>query len=240
MKAFFKITVNLLCLTSILSCKTKEIVPIPPILEAITVSETTISSTRFSSAIIDVGNQYISDYGFVYAETNAMPTLADSKISHGAITVVNVVPFKFSDIIQGLKTSTTYYARNYATIASETIFGPTISFKTADIIQPTIKTDAVILIFTTTAKLRGIVEAKGTFDVNEYGICWSASNNLPTTSDSKSSKEKNVSIFPTIYSEDATNLIPNTSYYFRAFVVSNGMTTYGNTLTFKTLVNKSL
>ena len=217
------------------SCKTKEIVPIPPILDTITISETTISSTQFSSAITDVGNQYISDYGFVYAETNSSPTLADSKISHGAISAVNVTPFKFSDVIQGLKTNTNYYSRSYATIASGTIFGPTITFKTADIIQPTIKTDAVILVFPTTAKLRGIIVTKGTFDVSEYGICWSASNNLPTTSDSKSSKLGNVNVFPTIFSEDATKLIPNTSYYFRAFVISNGVTTYGNTLTFKTL-----
>lgn len=222
------------------SCKTKEIEPIPPILGNITISETTISSTRFSGAITDVGNQSITDYGFVYSETNTMPTLTDSKISHGAISANNVVPFNFSDVIQGLKASTNYYARCYATTKSGTIFGPMISFKTDDIIQPTIKTDAVILVFTTSAKLRGIVEAKGTFDVSEYGICWSASNNLPTTKDSKSSKEKNISIFPTIYNEDATNLTPNTSYYFRAFVVSNGITTYGNTLTFKTLVNKSL
>lgn len=235
-----KIVSFVFVLLAINSCKTKDVVPILPTLATIIISETTISSAQFSSAITDVGNQSITDYGFVYSETNTMPTLTDSKISYGAISANNFAPFNFSEAIQGLKASTNYYARCYATTKSETIFGPTISFKTADIIQPTIKTDAVILIFTTTAKLRGIIEAKGTFDVNEYGICWSASNNLPTTSDSKSSKEKNVSIFPTIYSEDATNLIPNTSYYFRAFVVSNGMTTYGNTLTFKTLANKAL
>ena len=235
MNKYLKVIATLFYLTSINACKIKQIPPIPPILDTITISETTISSTRFSSAITDVGNQYISDYGFVYAETNTTPTLADSKISHGAIAAVNVAPFKFSDVIQGLKTSTTYYVRSYSTIASGTIFGPTITFKTADIIQPTIKTDAVILVFPTTAKLRGTIEAKGTFSVSEYGICWSASNILPTTSDSKSSKVESISIFPTIYSEDATNLLPNTSYYFRAFVVSNGVTTYGNTLIFNTL-----
>ncbi len=240
MKKYLKFIVALLLVPIIHACKTKEIAPIPPILDTIAISETTISSTRLSSAITDVGNQYISDYGFVYAETNAIPTLADSKISHGAVTAVNLSPFKFSDVIQGLKTSTTYYARSYSTITSGTVFGPTITFKTADIILPTIKTDAVILVFPTTSKLRGIIETKGTYDISEYGICWSASNNVPTTSDSKSSKTGNISIYPTIYSEDATNLIPNTSYYFRAFVVSNGVTSYGNTLTFKTLESKSL
>lgn len=235
MKTYLKAIITFLFLIIVVTCKTKEIIPIPPILDTTTVSETTISSARFSSGITDVGNQYISDYGFVYSENNATPTLADSKISLGAISTADVVPLKFSEVIKGFKTSSNYYVRAYSTISSNTFFGPVTIFKTADLIQPSIKTDAVLLVFTTTAKLRGIVETKGTFDVSEYGICWSASNNLPTMSDSKLSKVGTLGVYPSIYSEDATNLIPNTSYYFRAFVVSNGVYSYGNTLTFKTL-----
>jgi hypothetical protein len=235
MKTYLKAVITFLFLAIVITCKTKEVIPIPPILDTITVSETTISSARLSSAITDVGNQYISNYGFVYSENNSTPTLADSKISLGAISNADVIPLKFSEVIQGLKKSSNYYARAYSTISSNTVFGPVTIFKTADLIQPSIKTDAVLLVFTTTAKLRGIVETKGTFDLSEYGICWSASNNLPTISDSKSSKVETLGVYPTIYSEDATNLIPNTSYYFRAFVVSNGVYSYGNTLTFKTL-----
>ncbi|WP_435355162.1 hypothetical protein [Emticicia sp. SJ17W-69] len=216
------------------SCKTKEIVPIPPTLAVVSTSELTINSARLSSEISDIGNQYISDYGVVYSETNATPTLADSKISHGAVAASNIVPVKFSDVIQGLKPSTNYYARSYSIIASGVVFGQITTFKTTDIIQPSVKTDAVILVFETSAKLRGIIESKGTYDVSEYGICWSATNAIPTTADFKSSKT-NLSVFPTIYTEDANNLTPNTSYYFRAFLVSNGITSYGNVLTFKTL-----
>lgn len=216
------------------SCTTKEIVPIPPVLGIISTSELTINSVRLSSEISDIGNQLISDYGFVYSETNATPTLADSNISHGAVAASNIAPVKFSDVIQGLKPSTNYYARSYSIIASGVVFGQITTFKTTDIIQPSVKTDAVILIFETSAKLRGIIENKGTYDVSEYGICWSATNAIPTTTDPKSSKT-NLSVFPTIYTEDANNLTPNTSYYFRAYVVSNGLTSYGNVLTFKTL-----
>jgi hypothetical protein len=235
MKTYLKAIITFIFLIFVIACKPKEIVPIPPVLDTITVSETTISTVRFSSAITDIGNQYISDYGFVFSENNAIPTLADSKISFGAITAANVVLLKFSEEIKGLKISSNYYARAYATISTNTFFGPAIIFKTADLIQPTIKTEAVLLVFTTTAKLQGIIETKGTFDVSEYGILWSASNNLPTISDSKSSKVGTLGVYPTIYSEDAINLIPNTNHYFRAFVVSNGITSYGNMLTFKTV-----
>ncbi|PLK42457.1 hypothetical protein [Emticicia sp. TH156] len=234
MKKTFPILVTVLSLTVISSCKTKEIVPVPPTLDTITVAETTFASVLLSCAISNVGNQSISDYGFVYSETNATPTLADSRIAHGAVSDPKVASIKFSDVVKGLKPSTNYFARSYSVIASGTVFGPVMTFKTADVIQPAIKTDAVILVFTTSAKLRGIVETKGSFDVSEYGICWSSTNNLPTTTDSKSGKT-NISVFPTIYTVDATNLTPNTAYYFRAFVVSNGVTTYGDALKFNTL-----
>lgn len=240
MKNPIKLLLLFLFLIAYNSCKTKEIAPIPPTLDAVTISETTIVSARLSSAVSNVGNQYISDYGFVYAETNATPTLVDSKISHGAITATTVAPVKFSDVVQGLKPSTNYFVRSYTIIASGAVFGQVITFKTSDIIPPVVKTDAVILVFENTAKLRGILESKGTYDISEYGICWSASNNLPITTDAKSSKTIQPNVFPTIYTEDATKLTPNTTYYFRAFVVSNGVTSYGNTLTFKTLAIKAL
>jgi hypothetical protein len=224
---FFIIMIN--------SCKTKDIVPIPPTLDATTITDTTTASTKLLGTISNLGNQYISDYGFVFSDINAAPTLADSKISLGAISAKSVSPLKFSDILQGLKINTNYYVRSYTTIASGTIYGQVTQFKTLDIIQPTIKTDAVILVFTTTAKLRGIIETKGTYDISEYGFCWSTSNNLPTTADTMSSKKINPTIFPTIYTEDISDLTPNTTYYFRAFIISNGVTSYGNSLTFKTL-----
>jgi hypothetical protein len=233
-----KNTFIIVSLTLLFSCKSNEITPVFPILGTITISETTIASARFASEIMNVGNQTILDYGFVYAETNTTPTLADSKTSHGAITMNNSTSDNFSDVVQGLKPNTNYYVRSYATTASGSVFGQTSTFKTSEIIQPGIKTDAVILVFINTAKLRGIVESKGTYDISEYGICWSSNNVIPTTADSKSSKMINLTIFPTMYTEDATNLTANTTYYFRAFVISNGVTFYGNTLTFSTLANR--
>lgn len=225
----------ILCILALLSCKTKEITPIPPTLDIVNVSEINISSAKISTNILNLGNQYISEFGFVYSETNPTPIITDSKLSHGDIKASNSTSLKFNDELQNLKLNTNYYIRSYTTIASGTIYGQVTQFKTLDIIQPAIKTDAVILVFTTTAKLRGIIETKGTYDISEYGFCWSSSNNLPTTADTMSSKKINPTIFPTIYTEDISDLTPNTTYYFRAFIISNGVTTYGNSLTFKTL-----
>lgn len=217
------------------SCKIKEITPIPPTLDIVKISEISFNSAKISSNIIDLGNQYISDYGFVYSETNQIPLITDTKLSHGDIKAINSTSLVIKDELLSLKPNTNYYIRSFTTISSGTIYGPVSQFKTLNIIQPSIKTDAIILAFTTTAKLRGIIESKGTYDISEYGFCWSSSNNLPTTADTMASKKISPTIFPTIYMEDAANLTPNTTYYFRAFVVSNGVISYGNTLTFKTL-----
>ncbi|GAB2643964.1 hypothetical protein GCM10027035_42700 [Emticicia sediminis] len=218
-----------------ISCKKPEVVVTPPTLDVVTISEVSTASVRLSSNITDSGNQDISDYGFVYSETNASPTLDDSKTVHGAIDPVTPTPIAFTDVIQNLKPNTTYNVRAYSTIASGPVFSNSFIFKTTNIVQPKIRTDAASSISTNSAKLQGTLEAKGTFDISEYGIVWSSTNASPTTSDSKIAKTGNVTTFPSSFTFEITNLAVNTNYNYRAYVISNGVTTYANTLNFRTL-----
>lgn len=233
MKNIIKIFFCLAIIT--ISCKKPEVVVTPPTLDVVTISEVSTASVRLSSSITDSGNQDISDYGFVYSETNASPTLSDSKTVHGAIDPITPTPIAFTDIIKNLKPNTTYNVRAYSTISSGPVFSNVISFKTTNISQPKIRTDAASSISINSAKLQGTLEAKGTFDISEYGIVWSATNTSPTTSNSKVAKTGNVTTFPSSFTFDITNLAVNTNFNYRAYVISNGVTTYANTLTFKTL-----
>lgn len=217
------------------SCsKTKEVTPVPPTVEIAAVSELTINSARFNGQISNSGNQDISDYGFVYSESNAAPTLSDAKVSHGAVSQGTPTPVTISDQIQSLKTGTTYNVRAYAVIASGPVYSSSVSFKTSDLVQGTLSTDGSTGVTIFTAKLQATIKSKGTYTISEYGICWSASNANPTTSDPKGTISGSPVSFPAAFSVDATNLIANTSYNFRAYFISNGITTYGNTLSFKT------
>ena len=235
MKTFIKKNIYFLVLAGILSCKEKEVIPTPPTLDAIVVSEVTTASVRLNSAISNSGTQDISDYGFVYSQTNATPGMNDSKTTHGLVDPMKPTPLDFSDVIQGLKPSTSYYARAYSIIPTGEILGEVKSFKTSDIVQPKVKTDLSTNVSLTSATLQGTVEARGTYDITEYGICWSATNTNPTTADSKASKAGNITTFPSTFTVEATNLTINTTYSFRAYTVSNGVISYGNALTFKTL-----
>lgn len=228
-----KIYVCLVLIT--IGCKKPEVEITPPTLDIVTIAEVSTASARLSSNITDSGNQDITDYGFVYSENNASPTLSDLKTSHGAIDPVTPTPISFTDIVQNLKPNTTYHVRAYTSISTGPVFSNVITFKTSDIVQPKIRTDVATSITINSAKMQGTLETKGTFDISEYGIVWSSTNASPTTSDSKIAKTGNVTTFPSSFTFEITNLAVNTNYYYRAYVISNGVTTYANTLSFRTL-----
>ena len=138
MKNFIK---TILIISIIASCKRQEVEPKPPTLDVITITEISTASARLSSNISDSGSQDITDYGFVYSETNASPTLSDSKTSKGAIDPTTPTPIAFTDVIQNLKPNTTYNVRAYSVISSGPVFSNTTTFKTSDIVQPKIRTD---------------------------------------------------------------------------------------------------
>ncbi|MFN8431496.1 MAG: hypothetical protein U0V04_16070 [Spirosomataceae bacterium] len=208
---------------------------IMPGFSEIVVSEIGVSTAKIAGSINDSGNQDVSDHGFVYAENNPSPTITDFKVSKGAIDRVTPTPIDFSETISNLKINSEYHIRAYAQVGEVTVYGESVKFKTLNIIQPGIKTVTATAITHNTASMQGAIESKGTYDISEYGIVLSSSNSNPTVNDTKLSKTGNISSFPSSFSLDATNLQANTTYNYRAYVISNGVTTYGSVLTFKTL-----
>jgi len=80
-----------------------------------------------------------------------------------------------------------------------------------------------------TATFNASVAANAT--VTDKGICYSSTNNTPTTNDSKVSKGSGTGDFIAKLSD----LIPNTSYYARPYAIVNGTTFYSSVKTFTTL-----
>ncbi|RWY45984.1 cadherin-like beta sandwich domain-containing protein, partial [Mucilaginibacter gilvus] len=66
----------------------------------------------------------VSARGVVYSSSNQTPTIADNKTTNGSGTGI------FSASITGLSSSTTYYARSYATSTAGTGYGPVVTFAT--------------------------------------------------------------------------------------------------------------
>ena len=97
--------------------------------------------------------------------------------------------------------------------------------------SPIVNTTNAFSISTTSVTTGGNVTSEGTASVNLRGVCWSTNQN-PTIADGQSFDGSGIGAF----SSNITGLTPNTTYYVRAYATSTVGTSYGNQITFSTLV----
>ena len=144
-----------------------------------TIEASAISQTAATvSGIVNAssGVQLVSK-GICYS-TSASPTTADiTKIDPATSTG------DFSCTLGNLNPSTTYYAKAFATTASGSTYGETVSFTTQAAITPILSPTTVSSITTTGALLSGNVTHSGKSNVTSRGFCYSATVTTPTTSD---------------------------------------------------------
>lgn len=135
----------------------------------------------------------------------------------------------FNSSIIGLTASTTYYVRAYATNSAGTAYGSQVSFTTTSLISLPIVTTNTISSISQTAAFGGGTATSIGAPITYSGICWSTTS-TPTTSNSTSMNSVNSLSF----TNNLTALLPNTTYYVRAFATNILGTTYGNQVSFTT------
>ena len=96
-------------------------------------------------------------------------------------------------------------------------------------VPPTVTTDSISNCTFSTAICGGEVTATGGSAVTERGVCWSTTPN-PTRRNSYAISGSGTSSF----TANLSLLIPNTTYYVRAFAISMGGIAYGNEVVFTT------
>ena len=112
---------------------------------------------------------------------------------------------------------------------------------TVTLTPPTITTLSVAINVTaTTAQSGGIINSSGGNYVTADGVCYSSTNPLPTTADSKT-RDSVVSggVVVTNFTSKLINLTANTVYYVRAYATNSIGTSYGNVVTFTTRATTS-
>lgn len=95
---------------------------------------------------------------------------------------------------------------------------------------PDLTTQAVTDITTSAAKSGGTISSDGGASITARGVCWST-NATPTIADAKTSDGISVGTF----ASTITGLMPNTTYYVRAYATNSAGTGYGTAMSFKTL-----
>lgn len=145
----------------------------------------------------------------------------------------------FLSNLSGLSGSTTYYVRAYATNSAGTGYGNEVSFKSNEISLATLTTTNVTAITSTTALSGGKIPSDGGTKVTEWGVCWSTSQN-PTIADQTIKitygldNFDNYVVTDTIFTSVLTGLIPNTTYFVKAYAINSLGIAYGNKVSFIT------
>jgi hypothetical protein len=160
------------------------------------------------------GGSTVTQQGFVWS-TSTNPTTALTTKSIGA-----------SVTITGLLPNTIYYLRAYAINTSGTSYSNEITFTTLALTAPVFNTLAnASTVTTSSAYVASSIQNNGGSTITQQGFVWNTSTN-PTTA----LTTKTIGSFANL-----TALLPNTTYYVKAYAINANGTSYSNEVTFTTL-----
>jgi uncharacterized protein (TIGR02145 family) len=167
----------------------------------------------------------VTTYGFCWS-TNQHPTIADN-------TFVCTDPNPIFDVnITGLAPATTYYIRPFGTNIAGTAYGTEIAATTKALL-PTITTNNVTDMTTISANCGGTITSDGGASITKRGIMWSElSNPSFNITDIKTNETNTGALGTSTY--PLSNLLPNTTYYVRAYCLNSSGYAYGDILSFTT------
>ena len=175
--------------------------------------------------ITDLGAPPPTQHGVCW-NTTGTPTIGDGKTEEGPASATGA----FTSNMTGLSPNITYYVRAYVTDAVGTIYGNQVSFAIGGQL-PTVTTQAVTGIGTTTADGNGNITDLGSPNPTQHGVCWNTTG-TPTITDCKT--EKGAVSATGAFASHLTGLSANTTYYVRAYATNTAGTSYGTEVSFAT------
>ena len=159
-------------------------------------------------------------------KTSSGPTISDSHTSDGAVSSTGA----FTSSMTGLTANTTYYVRAYITDVTGTIYGDEVSFSTLANEPGTVSTEPVTNLSAVSVTANGSVGSLSPSGTTSKGFCWNSSPDVSTLNSKAGLGTASVGSF----SYNITGLLPNTTYYLRAYIIDITGTTYGDEVSFTT------
>ena len=189
-----------------------------------------VTGVRYVDALVNAtvtsdGGEFILLRGVILA-THPAPTIQDTVYFFSGMGAGT-----FVTRCDGLAPATTYYVRAFATNALGTSYGAELSFTTNALTVPTLTTQTVSSITNSTAVAGGNITDDGGTPILGRGICWALAPS-PTTASACSSEGVGSGSFISL----ATGLTSATTYHLRAYATNAQGTSYGNDLSFTTVV----
>jgi formylglycine-generating enzyme required for sulfatase activity len=202
-------------------CK-KEPRKVIPTITSATITSITSTTAMFGGDIASDGNSAVIARGVCWSDKQ-FPTIEDYKTTDG------IGIGSFSSSLSGLIPGMTYYVRAYATNRVGTVYGEQSTFTTLPTF-PTILTTDILSIAERKATGSGNITSNGGATIITSGVCWSTSPN-PSITDNKTADGSVQGSFTSLIS----NLIPETTYYIRAYAINSVGCAYGQQQSFTTL-----
>jgi uncharacterized protein (TIGR02145 family) len=166
------------------------------------------------------GGGTVTERGIVW-NTSGNPTVNNNRVASGSGTGVYVVN------ITGLSAGSNYFVRAYAVNPFGFSYGLEIPFSTLTGLA-TLTTNIVFSQGTTATSGGNITDSGGSIII-ERGVVWNTNGN-PTILDNKTTDGTGTGIFTSFL----VGLIPNTTYYLKAYAKNVEGIAYGNQITFTT------
>jgi uncharacterized protein (TIGR02145 family) len=226
MKNIFRIAEIILIIVILISCD-KEDKSTLPFLTTTIVTEITQTGAFSGGTVNSDGGADVTARGICW-DTIANPSISGLKTTNGAGIG------SFTSNMTNLIPNTKYYVKAYATNSVGTAYGNEISFTTNLLVIASLTTIKVASITSSTAVSGGSITSDGGGTIINRGVCWSTSEN-PTISTTNTTSDGTGT---GNYSSSLTNLLPDTTYYVKAYATNEIGTSYGNQLSFKTFPAK--
>jgi uncharacterized protein (TIGR02145 family) len=207
------------CVMLIYGCKKDNM---PPSLTTNEVTSIMYSSATTGGTVTSEGSNPIIARGVCW-DTAENPTIQNNKTDDGR------GPGNYTSQVSGLLPNTNYFVRAFATNASGTAYGNSLSFKTP--VPAVLTTNAISHLTYKSATAGGNITNDNGSAITARGICWDTAEN-PTILNNKTIDGQGSGP----YTSQLTGLLPNTNYFVRAYATNGNGTAYGNSIAFKTLL----
>ena len=192
---------------------------------------TNVSAISGGSVLTD-GGAPVTSSGICWS-TVKTPTINNDNLTNGAGGAT------FTSNITNLLGGTTYYARAFAVNGVGIAYGNEISFTTLPPTLATIVTDKVTLESATSATCGGTIVSNGGALVTTRGLFWCTSPNFSTDTITHN-KTAETGYFVGSFTHSMSGLLPNTTYYVKAYVINSAGIAYGDEASFTTPALPSL
>lgn len=200
-----------------------------PVFGELEVSERDEKSFTVSTALLDEGGSELILSGFCWKEADegkGNPTTKDNVVN------ATLEGGKITARMKDLKADKEYAVCAYGVNAKGVGYGKTIVVKTQNATVPALSSITPVDSTALSIMVKASILSSGETEISEYGFCWSAESQTPTTAHMKqvvTEKDNN-----NVFSLNIADLRPETTYYIRAYAINGQGNGYGDVLKYTT------